>query len=160
MPTVREAAKDDCQSISRVLCACYRWFGDNDVTSPEITAELITHRGSVERVLELLSSVEMFVAEQDGRVVGMATVAENELHMLYIDPACHRKGFGRLLFDEGAKTIAAAGYDEMFLGTGASTSISFYEAMGMRRSGEKLVTEGPCKGWTIAVYSKPLKTAS
>ncbi len=128
--------------------------------SPEIAEELVVHHGSVEHVQKLMLSVKTFVAEQDGQVVGMATVKENELDMLYVDPACHRKGIGRMLFDQAAKTISAAGYDEMFLGTGASTSIQFYEAMGLRRSGEKKVETGPCKGMTISLYSKPLKPAS
>ncbi len=160
MPTVRDATQADCPSISRVLCACYHWFGDNDVLSPEIAAELVTQCGSVEYVRKLMSSVVTFVAEQDRLVVGTATVKENELNTLYVDPTCHRKGIGRMLFDEAAQAIAAGGFDEMFLGTGASTSIRFYEAMGMRRSGDKIVESGPCKGWTIAVYSKPLKRAT
>ncbi len=160
MPIIREATEADCPSISRVLCACYRWYGDNDVTSPEETAALVAKCGSVEYVQKFLSSVKTFVAEQDEQVVGMATVKENELYQLYIDPTCHRKGFGRMLFDQAAKTIAAAGFDEMHLGTGASTSISFYEAMGLRQSGEKILETGPCKGWTIALYSKSLNPAT
>ncbi len=160
MPTIRQATEKDCPSISHVLCACYRWFVDNEGFSLETMEQLVAQRGSVEHVRKLMSSVVTFVAEQDRLVVGTATVKENELYTLYVDPTCHRKGIGQMLFDEAAKAIAAAGYDEMFLGTGASTSIRFYEAMGMRRSGEKIVEAGPCKGWTIAVYSKPLKRAT
>lgn len=39
----------------------------------------------------------LYVAEQDGRIVGFTACNEEELAWLYVDPACFRQGIGKAL---------------------------------------------------------------
>ena len=156
MATIRRATQGDCTAISCILRECYRWFEDNIGMPAETVTALIAQRSSTEYVSKLLAKNLWLAAEADGIVACAAGIEANELSMLYVDPAYHRRGIGRMLFGAAETAIADAGYDKMFLRTGASPSVPFYEAMGMVRTGDKLVEIGPCKGMALDIYTKRL----
>lgn len=74
------------------------------------------------------------VAEEDGAVVGFATLIDRELAALYVDPDRVRRGIGGELMREA---LATAGEGEVTLWTLADNepALRFYERFGFERDG-------------------------
>ncbi len=84
-------------------------------------------------MLDLDSDFTSVVAvDADDQPIGHATVRENELVHLFIDPDHHRKGLGRQLLEVGERLIRRAGYDEAQLHTivGNVRAITLYQSCG------------------------------
>lgn len=68
------------------------------------------------------------VAERDGRVIGFSLMTDGHIDMMFVDPAVHRSGAGRVLLAEcegrGAKSL------ECFRDN--TRARAFYEAHGWR----------------------------
>jgi GNAT superfamily N-acetyltransferase len=89
---------------------------------------------------ELTASGRVLVAEDDGVLLGMASLAPltdgvwDLLHM-FIDPAAIGSGVGRVLFAAIADKARALGGTTLSIQADPNAA-AFYERMGARRSGE------------------------
>lgn len=90
-----------------------------------------------------------FVAETDGRIVGIGTAAppseaafadRGEIRSLYVEPDLARMGVGRRLLGEVAARLVEFGFEGAALGVvaGNAPAIAFYESLGARRAGTYL----------------------
>jgi len=73
---------------------------------------------------------EVWVAEDDGRVVGFFMLSDGFLYHLYVDPELHGQGAGSLLF-ERVKELAPAGF-RLWVFQQNSQARQFYEHRGMQ----------------------------
>src|SRR6266536_3691389 len=51
---------------------------------------------------------EVWVAEEDGHVVGLAAIGGDTLGHLYVHPDCHRRGSGSALLEIGRADVGTA----------------------------------------------------
>jgi GNAT superfamily N-acetyltransferase len=109
---VRGARTDDEAEILRIFAAAARaaWA---HILSTEAFDEIDARRKMP------WGMEEVFVAEQDGAVVGFAQARLEtcELHLLYTDPAVWGGGAGRLLMDAALARLHAHGCTDAFLWT-------------------------------------------
>jgi putative acetyltransferase len=87
---IRRATRDDEAAIGD-LFACAR---DEMTYLPRIAAEDRPLLGG-----RFFARAELWVAEEDGRVVAFAGVSGNELTHLYTDPPAQNRGVGTALLD-------------------------------------------------------------
>jgi putative acetyltransferase len=73
---------------------------------------------------------EVWVAEDDGRVVGFFMLSDGLLYHLYVYPELHGQGAGSLLF-ERVKELAPAGF-RLWVFQQNSQAREFYEHRGMQ----------------------------
>jgi ribosomal protein S18 acetylase RimI-like enzyme len=73
---------------------------------------------------------ELWVAEIDGRVVGLAAVGDSTLGHLYVDPAHHGRGIGSALLDK-TKELLSDGFT-LWTFPANERACRFYERHGLR----------------------------
>ncbi|CAD2081571.1 N-acetyltransferase [Jeotgalicoccus coquinae] len=94
----------------------------------------------------------LYVAEQDGEIVGFAIGGENrdkdtypefdgELYAIYSYKHVHGQGIGRALFEHAARNLAERGYKKMIVAVlSENPTVDFYQHMGGRYLGEETIT--------------------
>ena len=75
----------------------------------------------------------IFVAEEEGIVVGFAACTEEELAWLYVDPACARRGIGRKLTGHVLRQFPEIRYIEALVGNEPARAL--YESFGFELTG-------------------------
>jgi putative acetyltransferase len=96
---IRRATRDDAAAVSRVFVAAR----DEMTYLPRIVEE---HRPLLGGWF--IERGAIFLAEEDGAVVGFSGVNEGELTHLYVDPGAQNRGVGTRLLDH-AKTVSPEG---------------------------------------------------
>ena len=144
---VRRAAPSDYGKAGRVIVRAYREFARDDEGWREYERSLadVEGRAGVARVL---------VAEEDGRVLGTATLevgeriepeddpalrpGEAHIRMVGVDPDARGKGIGRLLMGACLEEARAAGKTFVTLHTTPwmKAAQRMYESMGFTRRPE------------------------
>jgi GNAT superfamily N-acetyltransferase len=146
---VRPGRGDDAAAIAAVFAEAARtgwadlfppaWFEDALDVAPE----------RFRRELEGFERAEVLVAEEDGEVVGFATVRPSAdttaderigvLHTLYTRSAVWGRGAGRALLAAAVATLARRGFDEATLWTEVRNARPrrVYEAAGWRLDGAR-----------------------
>lgn len=128
MTTIREYAPSDWEAIQRIHDAGrqneLRLVGLEDAFLPlKIAAE---REG-------LFEYPGIFVAEEDGRVVGFAACTEDELAWLYVDPTRARMGIGRSLTEYALRQFPEIRYIEALVGN--APAVALYQSVGFEITG-------------------------
>ncbi|WP_217958261.1 GNAT family N-acetyltransferase [Acutalibacter muris] len=93
----------------------------------------------------------LYVAEENGTVIGFAACTEDELAWLYVAPEKMRRGVGRSLSQYAMKMHPGIRYIEALKGN--VPALKLYESLGFRLKG---IEEGKMPGnesFTVQVYS-------
>lgn len=99
----------------------------------------------------LLEYPGLYVAEEDGVVVGFAACTAEELAWLYVAPEKMRRGVGRRLSEHALKMYPEIRYIEALKGN--LPALRLYESLGFRLKG---IEEGQMPGnevFSVQVYS-------
>jgi len=145
--SLRNMAAEDLAQASSLVCDNYRYLARTEGYDARRLNDLIQLRGSTEALLRQMKQCAFIVAQRQGAIAGLASVQRNEIDKLFVAPAVHRAGIGRILFREACRRIQADGYDSVFLGA-VPGAVPFYAKMGMRITGYKLIDKGPLEGFT------------
>jgi phosphinothricin acetyltransferase len=116
---------------------------DSFVSFEEVAPDVAEMRGRMEKVLVQLP---WLVAEESGEMVGYAYASPHRERAayrwsvdisVYVDPAWHRRGIGRLLYEELLERLRGMGYVNVYAGVTLPNpaSVALHEAIGMRRIG-------------------------
>lgn len=92
--------------------------------------EIHTNAETLDYISSLVNQGKIYVLKNNKTIVGLMMVGEGYLHHLYIDPAYHGKGYGKMLLDKAKELFPEGMYLWVFeqnLG-----AIKFYEREGFR----------------------------
>jgi ribosomal protein S18 acetylase RimI-like enzyme len=128
---IRRATADDAADLAAVEVRTFR-HAYADILDPEFLAD----QDPVARAEEWRKHLQLddravWVAEVEGRVVGYASVRDQELRMLYVDPFAQGAGVGSELLAQAE----AAGACELEVFEANGHGRYFYEARGWRDAG-------------------------
>lgn len=124
---LRTAAEADVPRLSELVRAAY------GVYVPRMGRE---PRPMSDDYAAVVREREVVVAEEDGRVVGMAVLAVTEegflLDNVAVEPACQGQGVGRALLLEAEAAARRAGFDALYLFTHETMTenLALYERIG------------------------------
>ena len=153
---IREMCDADLVRVSVIVCNCYRLLAKHEGFTQEQLAHLLSARGSEEAIQNQRQQQLFLVAVEDNTLMGVASIENNELAKLYVEPGFHNRGIGKRLFREARQLVICKGYSEMFLGA-FSSAIPFYERLGMMVSHWKDINRGPLTGRKQAVMTISLR---
>jgi len=166
---IRRGAYDDAEGIERVRIRGWQVGYRHVFPADRLDALELDWSRWAESLREPEPGYDCFVAEDDGRVVGFATIGpardpENrygELWGLYVDPDYWARGIGRALLVRAESELART-WDEAVLWTLEDNPRTrrFYEAAGWRLDGvtgvfDRLGVKAP-----IVHYAKRLSRAT
>jgi len=117
---VRPARPDDAAAIAAVFVPSFE--------SLTFLPVLRTHDEHREFIRSLLIRNEVWVAEEDGQIVGMAALAADVLGQLYVHPDFHGRGAGSALFEK-VKELRPRGF-RFWVFQQNDRARAFYESRG------------------------------
>lgn len=160
---IRSARLDDATALGRIMVEAWlsahrgqvpeeAWLKRVAEWTPEVSA------AAWSRLLDDLAASDdprtvLLVAEEEsGEPVGLCLASEDEsdpsgataeVDALYVVPAHHRRGIGRLLLGVMATHLLSVGFTALHIGvlTANSPARQFYEAMGGREVGHRTFDE-------------------
>jgi GNAT superfamily N-acetyltransferase len=116
---------------------------------------LLAHPDALEFGGDAIDDGRTFVAVDDGRVVGFATLglaadSSVELEDLFVDPAMMRHGVGRALVAEATARARSAGVVRIDV-TANPDARAFYESVGFVEVGEAETRFGPAPRMSLEI---------
>ena len=95
-----EAMNDtDHAEVSELLRACFNWLAEREGFTEQQREFLVGPRSSAETLrIESQTRPHLVARAQDGTILGMAAIRENEVARLYVHPKYHGRGVGKMLF--------------------------------------------------------------
>jgi GNAT superfamily N-acetyltransferase len=128
---IRRATVDDAADLAAVEVRTFR-HAYADILDPQFLADQdpVTRAEEWRKHLQL-DDRAVWVAEVEGRVVGYASVRDQELRMLYVDPFAQGAGVGSELLAQAE----AAGARELEVFEANGHGRRFYEDRGWRDDG-------------------------
>jgi ribosomal protein S18 acetylase RimI-like enzyme len=128
----------DHAEVSELLRACFNWLADREGFTDRQREFLVGPRSSAETLREESQTRPHLVARgQDGTILGMAAIRENEIARLYVHPEHHGRGVGKALFQAAESMIRAAGFAEVTVAALVESAAAFYRARGMQEVGRQ-----------------------
>jgi GNAT superfamily N-acetyltransferase len=165
---IRAATPVDAEAIERIRIRGWQVAYRHVFPPEELDRMQVDSSRWVEQLTDPPPGEACFVAEDEGRVLGWATVGPSafperfgELHGLYVDPDRWGRGAGRALLARGEQELART-WDEAILWTLADNPRArrFYESAGWRVEG----TTGSFDRFGVSArvvrYAKSLSTAT
>lgn len=125
-----------------------------------------------ERIAVTLPTYPYLVAEMGGKVVGYAYASQHRAReayrwsvdvTVYIDPALHRKGIGRALYQRLLRLLEKQGFHAAYAGIALPNagSIGFHEALGFTHIGTYPEVGYKHGQWhSVGYWRKPLCTVT
>lgn len=152
---IRPAHDDEAARIAEIHLAAWR-RGCCDILPADVLDGVSLERRTRDWTQWLaLAGSSTFVSEQDGRLVGFATIASLrangrpsrtvvEVRMLYVDPEHWRAGIGRELHDRVFDVARERGFTQIVLWvlSGNRRARAFYAALGFEPDRTRRVTLG------------------
>jgi len=149
MLTIRPYRESDAQSVGRLIADTYSQFNLSFASADELGKLLgpFRHARSAEpahreAIAQAIRAPMVFVAEEDGQIVGVLRGRKERLASLFVRGDRHRQGIGRRLVEQFEQECRR---QEVTVIRVAATlyAIPFYAALGYRR------TTGVRNGWSF-----------
>lgn len=149
MTTIRRYTERDAQAVGRLIADTYSEFNLSFVPPEELGLFLgpFRHAGSEEEahqeaIVQVVRSAMVYVADDDGEIVGVLRGREGRLASLFVRGDHHRQGIGRKLVERFERDSLRQGVTVVRV---AATlyAVPFYLAMGYKRS------TGVRTGWSF-----------
>jgi len=107
--------------------------------NPGDHAALLRHPDAIDVPIEQIEAGQVFVAENDGVIVGFASVVPRpdgiaELDALFVEPDRWRRGIGRQLIEHALERARASAAEALHV-IGNPHAESFYRASGFETTG-------------------------
>jgi GNAT superfamily N-acetyltransferase len=147
--TIRRYREDDAQDVGRLIAGTYGEFnlsfappGDRGAFLGPFQYAYSPDQGHQEAIARAIRSEMVFVAEEEGEIVGVLRGRRERLASLFVRGDRHRQGIGRRLVKRFEQESLAQGVGVIRV---ASTlfAVPFYLAMGYKRS------TGVRTGWSF-----------
>lgn len=147
----------DCARASALLHACFNWLADREGFTQAQRAFLVGPRSSEQTLRDESRTRPHIVArDEDGTLLGLVAVRENEVARLYVHPRYHGRGVGKALFLAAESMIRRAGFAELRVAALVENAASFYRARGMREVGRQPYEPDIFGDRTVVLMAKSL----
>jgi ribosomal protein S18 acetylase RimI-like enzyme len=133
---IRAATEADAPAIAEIQARAWRWAYSDFIAEEEMP--VAAEREAIFRELIATGAVRVF--DQGGTVAGYASIRDDELTSLYVDPAAQGAGVGSRLLADAQERIEAAGHARAWLYVYADNAqgCAFYERHGWTAVGDLL----------------------
>jgi len=124
---IRKAEDRDAPAISLVVEAALRVSNARDY-SVEIIDQVLQNFSPC-AILRLLTLRQVYVASIDGRIVGTASLAQDTVRSVFVEPSYQGQGVGRSLLAHIESLAAQSGVERLRVPS-SITAQGFYRSLG------------------------------
>lgn len=139
---IRLFSVEDAQAVSLLIRTNL-----TEVNSKDYPPEIITSmcaKFSPEGVIANAQKRDMFVLEDEGKIVGTASLDNDAVYTVFVDVSVHKKGVGSALMDFIEKKAQSNGVEELSV-PASLTATDFYQKRGYVKVKEMFTEEaGTC----------------
>lgn len=130
--TIRQAIAADAEGMFETHSRAVREIVAKDYTPEQINSWMpIDRSAQTYRDWMATEGNFYFICEQDGKIIGLSGIRENNVTLLYIHPEFTGRKLAGELFAYTEKEMRQRGHSKMIL-TSTLTARSFYQKMGMQ----------------------------
>lgn len=145
MAAIRKYCPSDWDAIQRIHDASRQ----NELKLAGLESAFLPLEVAAERE-GLFNYPGIFVAEEEGIVVGFVACTEDELTWLYVDPAYTRRGIGRKLTEYALQQFPGIRYIEALVGNEPARAL--YESFGFELTGTESGKMPGNEEFSVKVY--------
>jgi N-acetylglutamate synthase-like GNAT family acetyltransferase len=127
---IRNAMDADAPAISRVIIGTLRESNAQDYSSEVINQ--VEQSFSPQAILRLLMQRQVFVATFGSHVVATASLEQNVVRSVFVEPAYQGRGIGRQLMTSIQSIAVAGGINELRIPS-SITAEGFYASLGFKK---------------------------
>lgn len=127
---IRNAMDADATAISRIIIGTLRESNAQDYSSEIINQ--VEQSFSPQAILRLLTQRQVFVAILGSHVVATASLDQDVVRSVFVEPAYQGRGIGRQLMSK-IQSIAIAGELNELRVPSSITAESFYASLGFKK---------------------------
>lgn len=140
---IREAVPGDADAIASLKVRAWRAAYDgilSDLDRLDAVREVAGWRGYIE---DRPADDRLWLAEENGAVVGYARTGGGEVHGLYVDPDLIGTGIGRALFEFAVADLRDRGAESVVVWhfVGNDRAAAFYERAGFTLDGARKASD-------------------
>ena len=128
---IRQFRLEDAEACCELVRACIRY----DLELPQAQRLALLQMESSQSMHERGKLYYLAVYESERTVVGLGGLDMNEIRMLFVSPACQRRGIGKAILEHLEAMVPPALFREVFV-YAALSAASFYRARGYSEHGE------------------------
>jgi GNAT superfamily N-acetyltransferase len=148
---IRKFKPADTVAAAQIIRDTYGTFNKNEGTKDAVQGyiDFWDPEKQLDEIKKRFSKKGIFlIAEEDGKVVGVARGRKEKLTTLFVKGALHNRGIGRKLMERYEKAAAATGSCEIKINA-SIYAVPFYEKLGYKK------TTGIRNKWGLKV--QPMK---
>jgi predicted N-acetyltransferase YhbS len=145
---IRKFRKEDAKEVSNIIRRCLREVVSKDY--PKKAIDNLCDFFTPSLLIKNSKDRALFVAVEDDKVIGTASLKGNMAFTVFVNPDIHGKGVGSKLMDKVEKLAKENGYKTIKVPSGLS-SIEFYKRRGYKKNN---VTHSKEHGDTINMSKK------
>lgn len=127
---IRIATSEDAIAISRVVCGALRGTNAKDYTPTVI--DLVEQSFSPEAILHFLTQRQVYVATIGHQVVATASLDQDVVRSVFVDPSHQGKGIGRQLMTKIQSVAVGVGI-KLLRVPSSITAEGFYTSLGFKK---------------------------
>lgn len=136
---VRRFRIEDAEEISRIIKECFNKLDIGKHTKEGIALQI--EYNNPKHLIENSKNFIYFVAEIDGKPVGICGLDQAKIRTLFIDPHCHNKGIGKVLLLRILREAKSKGVKKLITWS-TFYAVPFYTKFGFREVREIKLPEG------------------
>lgn len=126
---IREFDERDAETVSRLIRNNLTFVNSRDYEPAVI--DYMCRLFTPDYLCEILATRTIFVAEENGKVVGTVALEGDEVCALYVDPDVHGRRVGERLLQR-VEDFALSRHVHLLHLSASLTAVGFYEKMGYR----------------------------
>ena len=130
MLKIRKFEKKDASIISKLIRRCLLEVNSKDY--PQEIIHFAYEHYSSDKIIEKSLKRSVFVAVEEGNILGIASLEENVVYTVFVDPDFHGKGIGTKLMKYVEKITNDQGYESIKTPS-SLTAFEFYERLGYQQ---------------------------
>ncbi|MBD3328633.1 GNAT family N-acetyltransferase [Candidatus Peregrinibacteria bacterium] len=127
MIRIRKFRQRDAQELSALICNTLRLINIRDYS--EETIEKMCIHFSPEKLTKIAKDRVCFVAVNENRIIGTASLKDNIILTVFVDAEIQGKGIGSKLINKVENLALKNGYKKVKVPS-SLTSVKFYEKLG------------------------------
>jgi N-acetylglutamate synthase-like GNAT family acetyltransferase len=127
---IRTATRDDAAVISELIVTTLHESNGRDYSAQII--EQVQRSFSLQAILALMVSRQVYVATFNRRVVATASLDQDVVRSVFVLPACQGKGLGKRLMEKLQSVAVSQGLKKLHVPS-SITAEGFYQSLGFDR---------------------------
>jgi predicted N-acetyltransferase YhbS len=127
---VRKMEKKDLEQTAKVIKSSIR--ESLGKIYPKKLTDYFCRKYTKQKFEKRYEEFQHFVAEENGRIIGVIALKDNHLRTFFVDPEHQGKGIGRLLYNQLEKEARKQGIKKLFL-EGSPLGEPIYKKLGFEK---------------------------